>query len=433
MGCIRGQVQIVYISNRDQLLRETLEYVKHFMPYIDEVVVVCPDDKVHDFSADNGFKTIVIPESRLLRSLGVDAADLSDHQLLNWALRSGLPEISEVADEFIMSDDDYRPLCPTDLSVFQKDGKYRAYYFFEMERWPNFLTDYDLGQHTTAEVLTRCGYPTLSYSSHMPQIINKSILRAARERFREYRFTPLDEWSVYFNFARQEFGNRFHPPERYRTICWTYPLPTLALSRPSEPLFENFYPGFYADGIFAGLSTTFSPSQQANVSREKLSRCHSWQLRSDVKRLLLGISRRIDKLHLGNGANLRIGADDYRFEIAGYPRVLLGRAASCVPIHLSIRNEGRALDQRELGLGAKSLRLGYRLLNGSGGVVEEGLSERRGAYFPKPVCSLDYFELDFLVDVPARAGRFWVELGLVREGRFHDVDSSAGRMRLLVV
>ena len=98
-------------------------------------------------------------------------------------------------DEFIMLDDDNRPIKEIDLSYFiTVEGRYNAYYYYDLLNWHHRETAYDEGQHQLKKILSDKNYELLSYSCHAPQIINKALFSAAVEEFFKPLFGPaVDE------------------------------------------------------------------------------------------------------------------------------------------------------------------------------------------------------------------------------------------------
>ena len=215
-------MQIVYISNRSGISRETLTYVENLMPFISEVVFVCPGSQVKEFHFNSRVPVTVIDEAMVLGGRLKRFQDSTDHQFKNCLLRLSLATAPDIHDEFIMSDDDNRPLVEIPLSFYKSSNRYHAYYYYDLKQWPVRETDYDMGQRQTYKILEDKGYPTLSYSSHMPQIMSKSLLGEVAFVFQDSldKGLPLDEWSAYFNYGQTVCPERFHPPEPFRTLCW---------------------------------------------------------------------------------------------------------------------------------------------------------------------------------------------------------------------
>ena len=268
-------MQIVYISNRREISKETLVYVENLMPFVTEAVFVCPGNQVKDFQFNSRIPVTVIDERIVLGRELKRFRDSKDHQFKNCLLRLSLAHVADIHDEFIMSDDDNRPLVEIPFSFYKSSNKYFAYYYYDLKKWPGRETDYDVGQHKTLEILENKGYPTLSYSSHMPQIINKSLLGEVERTFQDsLKGAPLDEWSAYFNYGQTVYPERFHPPKPFKTLCWpAFPSDWAYHVRPDAFHFENFYPMLYKNNmIFSDLPTHFDGSCHPEITRGKIER-----------------------------------------------------------------------------------------------------------------------------------------------------------------
>lgn len=270
-------MQIVYISNRPETAVETLGHVAGLMPFVTEAVIVCPAALVDRFRAPAPPRVVVLDEAAVLGERRAAFAATSDHQVRNWLLRAALAAAGEVGEEFIMSDDDSRPLVEIRPGLFKESGRYHGYYFYDLAKWRPRATDYDVGQHRTRALLEGAGLATLSYSSHMPQILSKRILAEAVAWYEGEAggdLRPVDEWSLYFNYARRRHPELFHAPRPFRTLCW----PALPTDweydvRPPAFAFENFYPRLYDDGgIFAGIPRRFDEREQPSRTRMKIER-----------------------------------------------------------------------------------------------------------------------------------------------------------------
>ncbi len=272
-------MQLIYISTRPSILNETLCHVQHFMPFIDEVIVLAPEEKLALVDSTI-FPTTKFSDELLLIEKFKHFQKL-DHQSKNYLLRSLLVHRSEVNDEFIMSDDDARPLRDISLDTFKSEEGYQSYFYYDLAAWKFGFGDFDRGQQTTYKILSFLGLPHLSYASHMPQIINKSILQEAGNFFSAYSANyPLCEWSAYFNYAQSRHNNLFLPPKPFRTLCWP-DCPTCwpHYVKPEQPLFENFSPMLYERGQpFYGLPTELDRETQTAMSVEKIIRWYEYEL-----------------------------------------------------------------------------------------------------------------------------------------------------------
>ena len=273
-------MQIVYISNQKDIAQETLEYAENLMPFLTEAVFVCPGSQLRDYCFKSRLKVTVMDEAEVLGKDWKRFLKSKDHQFRNCLLRFSLARLSEIGDEFVMSDDDNRPLVKIPLSFYKSEGRYASYYFYDLKDWSPRGTDYDRGQRETCRILKK-GYGTLSYSSHMPQIIHKGLLAETAEVFRGILASnaPLDEWSAYFNYGRSVYPERFHPPEPYKTLCWPpFPSDWKLCVWPDEFIFENFYPMLYErSSIFSDLPTSFDKNSYVEIAKEKIKRRMSLQ------------------------------------------------------------------------------------------------------------------------------------------------------------
>ena len=251
--------QMVFLSARPEPLLNTLPYIFHYMKFIREIVVCCPD-KMAEYLKENyhgDIRITVITDSQLLEGHKLP----EDHATRNFFLRCLAMQREELDDEFIMSDDDYRPLKEITEDVFFSDGKYNAYYFIDTENWRHTITDifsYDRSMFKTLEFLKENGYPTLQYSGHQPQVINKKLYQSLISHHSEITTMGYDEWSTYFNFCAVYYRNYFRQLP-YITLGW----PNVGTVwrhgvKIHNYLFENFYEENYKkDSIFRNLSPGF--------------------------------------------------------------------------------------------------------------------------------------------------------------------------------
>jgi hypothetical protein len=300
------RVQIVYISDRPSMLRETLAYVAAFMPFINDRLVVCPSRLKGEFQRVGGVVTIA--EEDVLGSQASGRDLWPDHAARNYFLRTRLAWLADVAEEFIMADDDYRPLKRIEPTYYKSDAKHQPYFFYTAERWLSVIhrrrpTSFDVGIANTAEQLRAHDLGTLLFSSHMPQIIFRDVFRESAEFFAEaaVRAGSLTEWETYFNFALARSPERFHPPKPFAVLGWPDRPHWPWWVRPPEFNFENFYEGAYGDGgLFAGLPTGYDPQSHAGVTAEKIRRYLAFfaaeQVRRDKRRNRRETFRRITRL-----------------------------------------------------------------------------------------------------------------------------------------
>ena len=251
-------MQIVYISNRPRQLYETLCQVVTHMPFVSEAVVCCPVTDAPQLSS-LPIKVRLILEHELLDSSQQHALVQLDHQSRNYFLRRELIAQDFIAEQFILSDDDARPLQDIPLTTFIKNDKHRNYYFYDLAAWRQNQTEFDQGQLSTLAVLQQLNLPHLAYASHMPQIIWRDLYRESNQFFDSYsKEFPLCEWATYFNYARHHHAQKFTSPEPYVTLCWPeHPLAWRVFCEPNQFLFENYTRHLYQSGhVFSILIHT---------------------------------------------------------------------------------------------------------------------------------------------------------------------------------
>lgn len=263
--------QVVFLSARPAPLLATLPFIEAFMPFITELVVCCPAhmaDFLHEQYKGRLHLTTITDDALLAgRQLP------PDHSTRNFFLRCLAMEQSTIDDEFIMCDDDYRPMHPLTEEVFYRDGKYIGYYFSDIAQWKFHITalfSYDFCHFRTLHFLRSHGYPTLQYSAHQPQLINKVWYREMLRQYPDIRVKGYDEWSTYFNYCAAVHADQYQP-KPYVTLSWP-PVggENKGVTQP-DYLFENYYAENYDAGRpFAGLSRAFTdPERVLRENRQK--------------------------------------------------------------------------------------------------------------------------------------------------------------------
>lgn len=249
-----NKLQFVFISIDVENLKGTIKSIDKYIHFVKEYIIVTRKDMMDDFEEiDSQYSIKVIDENTILGKYSTDFSK-RDHVSKNWLLRASLINLDILDENFIMLDDDNRPIKKIDIEHFINDGKYNAYYFYDLLSWSNFQTDYDFGQHNMKNVLDGHGLELLSYSSHKPQIINKEIFKEVIDKYFEIGLEkPIDEWSVYFNYANSKYPFLFNKV-KYDTLNWPgHPSNWKQEYIPDVYNFENFYAsnfiGNYSDKI----------------------------------------------------------------------------------------------------------------------------------------------------------------------------------------
>lgn len=272
------KIQFVFISINIDILQGTIAEIDKYIDFVKEYIVVTSAENVRLASHIKSDKTIVvIDESSILNEYSAGFSK-RDHVQKNWLLRASLLHIELLEENFIMLDDDNRPIKKIELSYFiSPEGRYNAYYFYDLLNWHSTSTDYDKGQENLQQVLSEKNYELLSYSSHAPQIINKKLFaEAIKEFFQIGLDKPIDEWSIYFNYSTSKYPYLFNK-KIFETLNWPA-LPTDWKYQyiPEDYSFENYYPSVYVQdkSQLDGLRYFV----EGYNSEEKLAiKCHQYQ------------------------------------------------------------------------------------------------------------------------------------------------------------
>ncbi|HAM68937.1 MAG TPA: hypothetical protein DCP68_04920 [Ruminococcus sp.] len=280
-GSVRGDVppqtavsQIAVLTARNDDLLRTLPYLDANMPFITRMLVVCPERNIPALREgwQGRIRPEFCPEEQLLGGAPLPA----DHTERNFLLRCRMMQKAPLDDVFIMTDDDYRPVVPVQPAFFLKDGRYQAYYCYDLRRWKGTQGDYsayDRSMFRTRDFLAENGLPALQYSAHQPQIIDRRIYLEMLGAFPGIETQGLDEWSSYFNFGIARHPRMF-AAERYCTLTFPGAVTDWEIMyQPQQLIFENYYAESYAaDGVFAGLPSDFSAETAAGAGAEKIRR-----------------------------------------------------------------------------------------------------------------------------------------------------------------
>jgi glycosyltransferase involved in cell wall biosynthesis/predicted GNAT family N-acyltransferase len=250
--------QMVFLATHPEMLDLSLRSVRGNLPFIDRIVVLTKGavkEAIGAVAARHYPQSIVLSDEDVLGSQPVT----SEHTPRNTWLRKLLYRQPCIEANFVASDEDYFALAPLTADYFRQGSVHVGRYFLEdMGTWlagsPN-PTSYDGGVRNAWRVLRQAGYPARGCASHVPQIVNKSLVNQIYDRFMvDTDHAWLDEWSLYFNVAAQLYPKHFAFAP-YAALGWPMHmgdwLPQVA---PEDPVFENYYPESYvADGMFVGL------------------------------------------------------------------------------------------------------------------------------------------------------------------------------------
>ncbi|MDX6214606.1 MAG: hypothetical protein QOG99_190 [Frankiales bacterium] len=280
--------QLAYISNRPAVLAETLTYVRHFLPWVTQAVVLTPQPDAMKRAVDGlELDVVVVADSDVATGIP------TQHSARNAFLRKALYARGPLDDVFLQSDDDYRPLKPLPVTDFVEGGKLVSYFFYELPKWRRNESSYDGVQHSSYLAMSYLGGPTLAYASHMPQPIDKALFaKAFADAERLAPATPFCEWSLPLNHGRLIAPERWAEPRVFRTICWPqYPHEWPYAFRPEDLAFENFHPEHYEPGhLFDGISTSLDATTPEQQAFSKIQRWYAFDLEAGKLRFPKGVA-----------------------------------------------------------------------------------------------------------------------------------------------
>jgi len=251
--------QMVYLSIHPEILDLSLTSARANLRFIDRVVILTsPQAKgaIAAVAKRHFGESVVLSDDEVLDG----SAAAAEHTPRNTWLRRLLYRHEAIEPNFIAADEDYLALAPVGVDHFQNRDVHSGYYFLEdMGTWlagSPTTTSFDRGMRNTWRLLREAAYPVRGFASHRPQIINKSLVNEIYGRFiMDADRAWHDEWSLYFNVARQRYPRHVRAVPT-GTLGWPMrPGDWLPEILPTNPAFENYYPANYApDGMFARLS-----------------------------------------------------------------------------------------------------------------------------------------------------------------------------------
>jgi len=273
----KSKLQFIIISINYENLLGTINLIDKNISFLQEYIIITKTELVSKYKSIDSKHKITILDECIVLGKYFELFKKADHQTKNWLLRSQLVNLDVVETEFIMLDDDNRPIVPLNLDYYiTPSGKYNAYYFYNLLEWNHHTTDYDKGQHVMKDVLDHNGLELLSYSSHQPQIINKALYKEVIEKFFDVGLKkPIDEWSIYFNYAASKYPMLFNK-NVFETLCW----PASATDweyryEPSCFSFENYYQHLYENGIFKRLTENSDINNKLKLKKLELNTYNS--------------------------------------------------------------------------------------------------------------------------------------------------------------
>lgn len=269
--------QLAVLTARNEDLLRSLPYWDAYYPFAEEVLVCCPAENVAELQTKwrGRLRLRFCTDETLLQGDPLP----KDHTKRNFYLRCRMMRYAPLDDVFLMTDDDYRPLQSIEEAVFRKQGRYCAYYCYDLRQWRGTqeqYTSYDQSMFRTRTFLESEHLPTLQYSSHQPQIIDRALYLALLDEYPHIMHEGLDEWSVYFNYGVARYPTKFSPSV-YCTMCWPGAMTDWKLwVFPKHLYFENFYGILYeTGGVFEGLPQGYDPHTAQTAHMEKIHRWHT--------------------------------------------------------------------------------------------------------------------------------------------------------------
>jgi glycosyltransferase involved in cell wall biosynthesis len=264
-----SKFQFVFISIDKHNLEGTIKAIDKYIDFVKEYIIITAPKFIEDFDKiESKYEIKVINELDILKEYSEGFAQ-KDHQSKNWLLRASLLNVESLDNEFIMLDDDNQPLKNIKISDFiNEDGKYNAYFFYNLLYWHNKFSEYDIGQQMMKGVLSEQNYELLSYSSHAPQIINKTIFKEVVDKFFDIGLKkPIDEWSTYFNYANSIYPYLFNK-KVFATLNWpATPFQWDYHYSQNDILFENYYLETYQNRVF---NEDTSYEEKVKLKKEQL-------------------------------------------------------------------------------------------------------------------------------------------------------------------
>ena len=383
--------QIVCLTARNDDMLATLPFIEEFMPFITEMVLCCPDKNVEELKEryHGRLELKFLTDSQIL-----DGKPLpEDHSTRNYFLRCLAMRNPIIDDVFIMTDDDYRPLRTLTVNDFIEDGCYKAFYCYDLNEWRgtyNNPTSFDNCMRKSRKFLKDNGYPTMMYSSHQMQMIDKRIFNEMTEKYPAIISSGCCEWCTYFNYGVGTYPDMFKPVP-YVTMGWPGVRSDWdVFVQPTEFLFENHYEFLYREGsVFAGMREDFHENT-VEENQQKIMRFTA-ELQKQME------SRQVYKAY----------CESYWLQYREMPSFALisgnkENVAMCAPLYFQARHNGWTrlpfvVDRKIIDvIGAKKIQISHWFSDDAGHLIT-----------PIGRMYIDLNDLDFLLpvkspDVPER-------------------------------
>lgn len=307
-----NKLQFVFISIDYDNLKGTIAEIDKYIDFVESYIVITSENLVDEMKTIDSLNSITIINENDILDESIEHFKKRDHQTKNWILRTSILKVEGLKEQFIMLDDDNRPLREIPIEHFIHQGKYNAYFFYDLLNWNSTKTDYDVGQQHMKEVLDKDGLELLSYSSHKPQIIDKNIFKEVVERYYDLgKKIPIDEWSIYFNYAVSQYPYLFNK-KKFDTLNWPGHPSDWELSYvPNEYMFENFYRHLYTAGPYKDIN---------NLTNEEKIRLKEQQSQPYIENIALNNAQMENRrlLNMVHGV-LKFNAQEKTLYLSGMP------------------------------------------------------------------------------------------------------------------
>jgi len=266
-----NRIQHVSISIRPEDFERCVRLTDRHVGFVKEYVVITRPDLVQRYqSIPSNHKIVVVSESDVLGDL-YESFLTYPHAKKNWLLRSSLPGLDVIDQDFVMMDDDNLPIKKIETDYFVEKGIFKAYFYTDLLSWDYTSNSFDAAERHAGEIAYENNLEMLSYASHSPQIINKKILKEATEMFNgSGPNREIGEWSAYFNYAVTNYPTRFKKL-KYETLNWpAHPNDWQVLYKPDRYSYENYYDYTYSDqGIFKGMKINSGLKDKIRLKKDQ--------------------------------------------------------------------------------------------------------------------------------------------------------------------
>ena len=264
--------QLVLLTARFEDAQSLLPYIDKYVPFIEKVLLLCPDSLASRRDELDGgrLKLEFLSDSEILA--GNPLPD--DHAKRNLYLRCRAMKSPLVDDVFIMSDDDYRPMTTIRREVFVDENTYKGYYSYDLREWHGSageFSSFDKGELAAVGFLQANDYPTRQYASHMPQIYEKAIFLDMLADHPGIELGGYLDWYIYFNYLQAKHPDLLEV-KPYVAMCWPgAPTDWPPYVKPPEYLFENHYSILYEEGKIFGDIPDVLDDEYENNCRKKIA------------------------------------------------------------------------------------------------------------------------------------------------------------------